>query len=463
MAKSVFQELERFADEIEFVASGSRDIKDVTAYLKSKRIPDSTARGRIDDIKKHKSVLLIFEEPSTVTLNRAELEQMIEGICKILKVEKTSVETTGVAAALSNLKTSSGEKKVQIDALKKESEELKKEISKRDAIISELQDKEKTLSEALRDAGRKSLEIPVVIVSTEEILPRVTEWEKQFVKQIVEASPAENKSEEKEEAKQKVEEQEAKPKEEKVKKDNVLLTYANYVRRGIKQIFTAGFLQERISCLLESQGKTEFSSNKQYVNNLLAETGYTNQQKLALYAAFSEYRHSDFEKLLNFAGDNNVDANLLIQWVESLGDEQDFLQIKNALRQFAKPTEYKMKYDLARELLLGHWQVQFYRNGVPTKFRLVSETDIEKVKKELGLSDSAFTYHDYVTYETAKQEKEEAMVKKKKKSDSHIEAPKFIERYFMRDDDIIPDDYDLEDDAVNYGEFADESEEKIYE
>lgn len=52
MAKSVFQELETFADEIEFVASGSRDIKDVTAYLKSKGIPDSTARGRIDDIKK---------------------------------------------------------------------------------------------------------------------------------------------------------------------------------------------------------------------------------------------------------------------------------------------------------------------------------------------------------------------------------------------------------------------------
>lgn len=137
MAKSVFQELERFADEIEFVASGSRDIKDVTAYLKSKGIPDSTARGRIDDIKKHKSVLLSFEEPSTVTLNRAELERMVEGICKVLKVEKAAVETTGVVAALSNLKTTSGEKKVQIDALKKESEELMEEISKRDVIISE--------------------------------------------------------------------------------------------------------------------------------------------------------------------------------------------------------------------------------------------------------------------------------------------------------------------------------------
>lgn len=448
MAKSVFQELERFADEIEFVASGSKDIKEVSAYLKSKEIPDSTIRSRIDDIKKHKSVLLLFEEPSTVTLNRAELERMVEGICKILKVEKTSVEATGVAAAFSNLRMTSGENKVQIKALKKESEELTEEITKRDAMISELQEKEKSLSKALRDTRKKALEIPVVLVSTEEILPRVTEWEKQFVKQIVEAPPAEKKSEEKE----------MKPQEEKAKKDNVLLTYANYVRRGIKQILTERFLQEKVKTILESQGKTEFKSDKQYVKNLLAEAGYTNQQKLALYAAFSEYRHSDFEKLLNFAGDNNVDANLLIQWVESLGDEQDFLQIKNALRQFAKPTEYKMKYDLARELLLGHWQVQFYHNGVPTKFRLVSETDIEKVKTELGLSDSAFTYHDFVTYETAKKEKEEAMVKKKKKSDSHIEAPKFIERYFMRDDDIIPDDYDLEGDAVNYGEFADESE-----
>ena len=155
-----------------------------------------------------------------------------------------------------------------------------------------------------------------------------------------------------------------------------------------------------------------------------------------------------------------MDANLLIQWVESLGDEQDFKQIKNALRQFAKPTEYKLKYELAWELLLGYWQVEFYKDGVPTRFRLIAESDIEKIREKLGLSESAFTYHDYVTYENVsdkKEEKEETMVKKKiqdkLQENKQIEAPKFIQRYFMKDNDIFPDDYDLPEEPINYGEF----------
>lgn len=137
------------------------------------------------------------------------------------------------------------------------------------------------------------------------------------------------------------------------KKEGFILNYVNYVKRGIQKMFTKTFMAGRVNELLEKKGQTKFVSNKNYVNNILKEPGFTNQQKLAMYAVFSEYRHSDFEKLLNFAGDNGIDANLLIQWVESLGDELDYLQNKNALRQFAKSTEYKLKYYLAKELLLG--------------------------------------------------------------------------------------------------------------
>ena len=204
--------------------------------------------------------------------------------------------------------------------------------------------------------------------------------------------------------------------------------------------------------MLDKQGKEEFIPEKGYVKNLLNDENYTNQEKLALYAAFSEYRHSDFEKLLNFAGDNNVNADLLIQWVESLGDELDFMQIKNALRQFAKPTEYQMKYELARELLLGHWQVEFVSNGEPVRFRLVSEKDIEMIRNSLQLSESAFTYHDYVTYEMAekaKKEKEEAMVKKK--ASNEIKTPNFIKRFVIKDDDI--EEFDLDSEIIDYDDF----------
>ena len=76
----------------------------------------------------------------------------------------------------------------------------------------------------------------------------------------------------------------------------------------------------------------KFISNKELVKGLLEMDNLTNQEKLGVYAAFSEYRYTDMEQLLNFAGDNNIDANLVIKWAESVGDKVDFLQIKNTLR-----------------------------------------------------------------------------------------------------------------------------------
>ena len=51
-----------------------------------------------------------------------------------------------------------------------------------------------------------------------------------------------------------------------------------------------------------------------------------------------------------------------------------------------------MKYRLARELIEGEWYVEFKVDGKPTRFHLVSEKDLEEVKRELNLPDSAFTY-----------------------------------------------------------------------
>ena len=110
-------------------------------------------------------------------------------------------------------------------------------------------------------------------------------------------------------------------------KDNIL-TRRNYVRRGIKKILTNTFLEDKVKYLLYKHGKKKFMSNKELVKGLLEMDNLTNQEKLGVYAAFSEYRYTDMEQLLNFAGDNNIDANLVIKWAESVGDKVDFLQIK---------------------------------------------------------------------------------------------------------------------------------------
>ena len=402
MLNGVFQELERYGCMIEFLASGSKDMKEIAAYLKGKGVPESTVRGQINNIKDGKTVLIVWEEPSTLKINYAVLENAVETLGNLLKMEKISIGENGVGASYSNILMASKDTEQQIDDLKKEVDDLKAIIFQRDATIKAMIEKENALSKELEEAMKKTLELPVIIVSTEEILPEVSAWEGQFVSMHKKGTVLGFDNEDQEEAIQE------EPIDEKAeKKEGFILTYANYVKRGIQKMFTKTFMAGRVNELLEKKGQTKFVSNKNYVNNILKEPSFTNQQKLAMYAAFSEYRHSDFEKLLNFAGDNGIDANLLIQWVESLGDELDYLQIKNALRQFAKPTEYKLKYDLAKELLLGVWQVEFYKNGVPTRFRLIAEPDIEMIREKLGLSESAFTYIDYETYEEVKENSEE--------------------------------------------------------
>lgn len=402
MLNGVFQELDRYGCMIEFLASGSKDMKEIAAYLKGKGVPESTVRGQINNIKDGKTVLIVWKEPSTLKLNYAVLENAVEMLGNLLKMEKISIGENGVGASYSNIGIGSKDTELQIDGLKKEVDDLKAVISQRDATIKAMIEKENALSKELEEAMKKTLELPVVLVSTEEILPEVSAWEEQFVSMHKKGIVLGFDDEEQEEATQDESSQEQPE-----KKEGFILNYANYVKRGIKKMFTKTFMERRVKKLLEQKGQTEFVSDKQYVNNILREPSFTNQQKLAMYAAFSEYRHSDFEKLLNFAGDNGIDANLLIQWVECLGDELDYLQIKNALRQFAKPTEYKLKYDLAKELLLGVWQVEFYKNGVPTRFRLIAEPDIEMIREKLGLSESAFTYIDFETYEEVKENNEE--------------------------------------------------------
>ena len=442
MAISVYQELEKYAKEIEYLSSGSKSIDELVEYLKSIDVSTSTVRDHKRLIKSGAISLINFSEPSTVSLNRKAIEELVAYLCGVLRVESTNISGTSVDKSLSNLKTTSAEKNATIEGLKKKVDELTGNVKEYKKKLSDLE-KER------EEQFKSSFEMPVVLVSTEEVLPKATAWERQLV--------IRRNSEDYDDSKK---ENKKKPAVTAKKEDGFILTFRNYVKRGIQGILTKSFMTERIKLLLQNQGMSEFASDKQYVNSILGEPSFTNQQKLALYAAFSDYRHTDFERLLNFAGDNDVDANLLIQWVESLGDEQDFKQIKNALRQFAKPTEYKLKYELAWELLLGYWQVEFYKDGVPTRFRLIAESDIEKIRGKLGLSESAFTYHDYVTYENVsdkKVEKEETMVKKKiqdkLQENKQIEAPKFIQRYFMKDNDIFPDDYDLPEEPINYGEF----------
>lgn len=452
LLRELYGELEKYHEIIAFVGLDSKTRKEITGYLKSIDVPESTVKRYQGELKGGKSKLLICDG-EFVSVDKELYFQLLESINSNVKIENATGKSADVSKVLSNIKTITAKKDVQIATLKKDKEELYAVIESYKKELEELELQKQQIIDEKETMKKSVLEQPVLIISSEKILPLASDWEKQFVS----VNPKEEEKPFFETESDKTQNKEMCPKN---KVEGYILNKANYIRYGIQKVFSDSLMLQKIKELMEKQGKEKFIPEKPYVKKLLAEQSFSNQQKLALYAAFSEYRHTDFEKLLNFAGDNNVNADLLIQWVESLEDEHDLMQIKNALRQFAKPVEYQMKYELARELLLGIWQVEFLYKGVPSRFRLVSENDIEQVKEMLGLSNDAFTYRDYVTYEMEekalkeKKNKETAMLKKKEMDRVQIKAPDFIKRFIIKEVDI--EDYDLEEEVVDFEEMKED-------
>ena len=62
-------------------------MKVAAAYLKDMGVPESTVRGQINNIKDGKTVLIVWEEPSTLKLNYAVLENAVETVCKTDRIQ----------------------------------------------------------------------------------------------------------------------------------------------------------------------------------------------------------------------------------------------------------------------------------------------------------------------------------------------------------------------------------------
>ncbi|MBQ2981112.1 MAG: hypothetical protein IJD58_03190 [Lachnospiraceae bacterium] len=98
---------------------------------------------------------------------------------------------------------------------------------------------------------KKTLELPVIIVFTEEILPEVSAWEGQFVSMHKKGTVLGFDNEDQEEAIQE------EPIDEKAeKKEGFILNYVNSVKRGIQKMFTKTFMAGRVNELLEKKGQT---------------------------------------------------------------------------------------------------------------------------------------------------------------------------------------------------------------
>lgn len=192
------------------------------------------------------------------------------------------------------------------------------------------------------------------------------------------------------------------------------LNEENHQRKSIRRILTELILRKRVEenvaglepeesvreNLKEEQSRandTKFDMFRRqrlsYIQSIVNNKDMTNQEKLALYAFYSDFHGKDMEKLINFAGDYCINANLLIQLLESPGRACSLDNVENMLRQFSKASQVRLKQDFAKELIAGNWYIVADYNGHETKFQLVPLEEFNELRKAMDLPESKFGYN----------------------------------------------------------------------
>ena len=193
------------------------------------------------------------------------------------------------------------------------------------------------------------------------------------------------------------------------------LTERNHALRVMKTVGTSRFLKKRIKDnekvketetrigqLFPGHGDKKSERQRELdkilhnrfisLNNIIKSGGLTNQEKLMMYAMNSEYHNTHVERLLTYAGAHCINADFLIYILEDPDVCTTYENTVAFLSQFADASEFRMKLNLARELIEGKWYITADYNGRKTKFQLVPIDEINELREKVGLPVSEFSY-----------------------------------------------------------------------
>ena len=247
-----------------------------------------------------------------------------------------------------------------------------------------------------------------------------------------------------------------------------ILNETNYRKKNVRSIITSELFRKRRNenAMKKTVEGVGYEQDKKAVMNQIVKNRYmsiqailsnrrlSNQQKLSLYAFNSCYHGTDFESLIHFAADENIDANEFILLVESC-EEEELKSVETMLRVLAKPSEVKQRLDFSKELVAGDWYIEAELNGKETKFVLVPEDEIIRLKNKMGLE-----HEPYQNDENEIDDKMEVNMQEKKEKNQTplMKAPDFVATYNV--DEVNFDDYDFEDDVVDAKDFREETGEE---
>jgi len=130
-------------------------------------------------------------------------------------------------------------------------------------------------------------------------------------------------------------------------------------------------------------GAEIYENRLRTINEILTSPGLTNQQKLAFYAGWAEYKGSDFAENLKLAGEKGLDAGHVIRLLENPLEHDNYHNVRGFLLQALNSSEARLKREAVKELICGEWIVEAEYGGKTCRFQMVPVEEIVAFKKAL--------------------------------------------------------------------------------
>lgn len=499
MRTDLLQHLLNYMDIYEYVAADKKSGTDIKEYLiREKNVSETSARRYVKLIASDSPGMFLVEK-NMIAINKPLAKEVISEIITLLGVKVDDMSEDAIARKddeieklQKQLDRQNAEKQKILNELEKEREGSKQ----KDAIIQESDRKFKNLVKA---QITEPLNRDVVFAGDFEMLPKPTMEEELFLDDSIVSLDLE-KSISKYGGKRNsfysvTEDETEKMDMDKNSQPGQELNSRNYFLRIARAIMTTPFFEKWAKEMQEekafqkkngiepqaseaklkamekaNQGKSEMEvhaeelirKRKISIQTLLNDDRMTDQMRLQLYARFCQYRGTEMEPLINFAADYGINSKWFIQVLEDPDSCGSYENIRDYLRIFSKPSEYRMRLDFARELLDGTWHIKLDYDGAPTLFALVPVKEINEIRERLLLPPSKFTCKDLISEKTEENGKmaagQDARGKGLKTGHAEripIVKPDFVETFKLNEDEpyIDAEDYLLDANVIDYTDY----------
>lgn len=236
------------------------------------------------------------------------------------------------------------------------------------------------------------------------------------------------------------------------------LNEENYLKRIARTLFNGNLLRLIADGKNVKGEKSKPDSEKERlesINEILRMENVPNQVKLSLYALWFK-GDSEMENLLNYAGEHCINADYVIRLFEKPREYQNGKMLRGMMKQAMKASEAHIKKEAALELIAGEWYVEAEYDGTMTRFVMVPESELLKIKN------TSLQYHGEKLVETIdclmlenkgleadEQNKTERLCISKNVTGNDIEVPVFLHEkdgevncHAPVDEDAVYDDFE---------------------